>query len=224
MHFSLCILAGKKPLRFFPQSNPTAKRAQMRRKYWGLCTEIDPSVCVMTYVRNSEQKQGKPLPRWCSFQSLHCRESLRKKQWGWLCIFIWVSYWFDLRDSNHAILDLHQLAWVQDLAPLLFLNSSYFMMNKSQILQRLTTCINTLRSPLTSSKLWLQNWVLRCSILEASICFSGFKHALSVPIPLIAFLSIAVSPLIFTESHDRCWAVMKWYNSKHTSGKSSSML
>lgn len=108
--------------------------------------------------------------------------------------------------------------------PTSFLNSSYFMMSKSRLLQRLTTCINTLRSPLTSSKLWLQNWVLRCSILEASICFMGFKHALTVPIPLIAFLSIAISSLIFTELHDRCWAVMKWCNSTYTSEKSSSML
>lgn len=170
--------------------------------------------------------RSKESPCWddAPFRAFTAGSHSGKKQWGWLCIFIWVSYWFDLRDSNHAILDLHQLAWVQDLAPLLFLNSSYFMMNKSQILQRLTTCINTLRSPLTSSKLWLQNWVLRCSILEASICFLGFKHALSLPIPLIAFLSIAISPLIFTESHDRCWAAMKWYNSKYTSGKSSSML
>lgn len=224
-HFSLCILAWrKKTLQVFPQSNSTAKRAQIRRKYLGLCIEIDSSVYVMTYVRNSVQKQGKPLPRWCFLQSLHCRQSLLKKQWGWLCIFIWVSHRFDLRDSNHAILDLHQSAWVQDLAPNLFLNSSCFMMNKSQILQRLTTCIHTLRSPLTSSKLWLQNWVLQRSILEASISFLGFKHALTIPIPLIAFLSIAISSLIFIESHDRCWAVMKWCNSPYTSGKSSSML
>lgn len=214
----------EKTLQFFHQSNPTAKRAQIRRKYLGLCIEIDSSVRVMTYVRNSVQKQGKPLPRWCFLHSLHCRESLLKKQWGWLCIFIWVSHWFDLRDSNHAILDLHRSAWVQDLAPLLFLNSSYFMMNKRQILQRLTTCINTLKSPLTSSKLWLQNRVLQCSILEASICFLGFKHALTVPIPLIAFLSIAISSLIFIESHDRCLAVMEWCKSTYTSGKASSML
>lgn len=75
VHFGM----EKKPLRFFHQSNPTAKRAQIRRKHLGLCTETDSSVCVMTYVRNSVQKQGKPLLRWCFLQSLHCRESLREK-------------------------------------------------------------------------------------------------------------------------------------------------
>lgn len=59
VHFGM----KEKTLQFFHQSNATVKRAQIRRKYLGLCIEIDSSVHVMTYVRNSVQKQGKPLPR-----------------------------------------------------------------------------------------------------------------------------------------------------------------
>lgn len=97
--------------------------------------------------------------------------------------------------------------------PTSFQNSIYCMMNKGQILQMLTPSTNNLSSsPLTSFQLWLQNWLLQCSILEVCICLLGFKHVLAVHIPLIVFLSIVISPLIFIESRDRCSAVMKCCN------------
>lgn len=79
------------------------------------------------------------------------------------------------------------------------------MMNKGQILQMLTTCISTLSIlihllPLRCDR---KTESLQCSILGVWTCLLGSKHALTVRNPLIVFLSIVISLLIFTESCDR---------------------
>lgn len=99
------------------------------------------------------------------------------------------------------------------------------MMNKGQILQMLTTCTNTLCILIHTLPLRCDRKIesLRCSILGVRTRLLGFKHALTVRSPLLVFLLIVISLLIFTESCGRCLAVVKCCNSTYTGWKSSSI-